>query len=311
MYRRARLIYNPTAGREMFVRQLPRILERLEQAGLETSCHATREPGQATIAARQASERGFDVVIAAGGDGTVHEVVTGISQGPHRPILGVLPCGTTNDFARGMGLPRDLLQACDVIGDGFVRTVDAGRVGDRLFVNVAAVGDVTAVTYEAPSRLKTLVGPLAYYLKGLEKIGSLSRSFPVRIEADGRQWEEDILLMMVANTRSVGGFEQLAPKADLNDGKLDVIVVRKTSIADLIPLVRIARKGGHIYDPSVLYFQARHLYVESDEPLRWNLDGELGGILPGICEALPGHLRVLCPRPAVKDRTEPDETVLV
>jgi diacylglycerol kinase (ATP) len=285
----------------MFVRHLPRILERLERAGLETSCHATREPGQAMIAARQATERGFDVVIAAGGDGTVHEVVAGMSQAHHRPILGILPCGTTNDFARGVGLPRDLLQACDVIGDGFVRTVDTGRVADRLFVNVAAVGDVTAVTYEAPSRLKTLVGSLAYYLKGLEKLGALSRAFPVRIEADGQHWEEDILLMLVANTRSVGGFEQLAPLADLSDGKLDVIVVRKTGIADLIPLVRTARKGGHIHHPHVLYFQTHRLHVESDEPLSWNLDGEKGGVLPGICETLPGHLRVLCPRPETKE----------
>ena len=100
MMKRARIIYNPTSGRELFKKSLPEVLQKLEQAGYEASCHATTGPGDATVAARQAVERKFDVVIAAGGDGTLNEVVNGLVGHEFRPKFGIIPVGTTNDFAR-------------------------------------------------------------------------------------------------------------------------------------------------------------------------------------------------------------------
>ena len=99
MMKRARIIYNPTSGRELFKKSLPEVLQKLEQAGYETSCHATTGPGDATVAARQAADRKFDVVIAAGGDGTLNEVVNGLVGHEFRPKFGIIPVGTTNDFA--------------------------------------------------------------------------------------------------------------------------------------------------------------------------------------------------------------------
>ena len=101
MMKRARIIYNPTSGRELFKKSLPEVLQKLEQAGYETSCHATTS-GDATVAARQAADRKFDVVIAAGGDGTLNEVVNGLVGHEFRPKFGIIPVGTTNDFARAM-----------------------------------------------------------------------------------------------------------------------------------------------------------------------------------------------------------------
>ncbi|MFC4077630.1 YegS/Rv2252/BmrU family lipid kinase [Salinithrix halophila] len=293
--KRARIIYNRTAGREAVERQLPRILERLEAYGLETSCHSTRYPGDGTEAARQAVERGFEVVVAAGGDGTIHEVVNGLAPGERRPRLGILPCGTSNDLARALRLPKDLLDACDVIGQGVVCPMDVGRVQNRYFVNVAGAGSLTEVTYKAPSRLKSAIGQLAYYAKGLEKLGTLFRPFRVRLEASDRTIEEEILLLIVANSRSIGGFHKLAPSADVSDGRLDVLVIRRGGLPDLIQLVGLVLKGEHVKDDRVLYFQTQHLDVYSEEPMQLNLDGEWGGDLSGRVEVLAGHLEVFCP----------------
>src|SRR5690606_11369840 len=113
--KRARLIYNPTSGREEIRRRLPDILQRLENGGIETSCHATIGEGDATLAAAEAIERGFDMIIAAGGDGTLYEVINGMAEHDNRPPLGILPLGTTNDFARAMGIPKHWEYACDLI----------------------------------------------------------------------------------------------------------------------------------------------------------------------------------------------------
>ena len=104
----SKIIYNPTSGRELFKKSLPEVLQKLEQAGYEASCHATTGPGDATVAATEAVERKFDVVIAAGGDGTLNEVVNGLVGHEFRPKFGIIPVGTTNDFARAIGVPRSI-----------------------------------------------------------------------------------------------------------------------------------------------------------------------------------------------------------
>ncbi|PTM56487.1 YegS/Rv2252/BmrU family lipid kinase [Desmospora activa] len=293
--KRARLIYNRTAGKEGIERKLPRILERLEEKGLEASCHATRFPGDAAEAASKAVERGFDVVIAAGGDGTIHEVVNGIAPYSTRPQLGIIPCGTSNDLARALHLPRDMVAACDVIGEGHIRSMDVGIVQDHYFINVAAAGFLTEVTHQTPSRLKTVLGHFAYYAKGLEKLGTLLRPFQVRLESPQKTVEEEIFLIIVANSPSIGGFDHLVTQADIGDGLLDVLVVRKANLPELVHLVGSILRGEHLDDERVLYFQTNRLQVISSQPMKLNLDGEWGGDFFGRFETLAGHLSVLCP----------------
>ena len=130
--KRARLIYNPTSGREEFEKRLPDILNFFEDAGFETSCHATKGAGDATQAARLAVKRKFDLIIAAGGDGTLYEVVNGMAEQEGRPPLGIIPSGTTNDFARAIGLPmRNIPNACEVILNGASFGDAAVRVGEN------------------------------------------------------------------------------------------------------------------------------------------------------------------------------------
>src|SRR5690606_11557835 len=155
--KRARIIYNPTSGREAFRKHLPDVLEKLERAGYETSCHATTGEGDATNAARHAIDRRFDLIVAAGGDGTLNVVVNGMAEQVYRPKLGIIPVGTTNDFARALHIPRDILQATDIIVEGGTMPIDIGRMNDRYFINIAGGGRLTELTYEVPIKLKTML----------------------------------------------------------------------------------------------------------------------------------------------------------
>ncbi|SDY12594.1 YegS/Rv2252/BmrU family lipid kinase [Thermoactinomyces sp. DSM 45892] len=293
---RARLIYNPTAGRELVERNLAKILNRLEDAGYETSCFATKYRWSAAEEAQAAAESGFDLVVSAGGDGTLHEVVNGLARHPNPPKLAILPAGTVNDLARALELPRDILAASNVVKEGKTKRIDVGKYGERYFINVAAAGRIAEVTYEAPSKLKTVLGPLAYYAKAMEKLGTLSEPFPIHIETPEGEWEIEVLLFLIANSVSVGGFQKIAPSATLHDGLLDVIIVPKTKIPDLLHLAALAYRGQHVHDSRVIYFQTKSLNIKTPEPLNLNLDGEWAtGELAGRFEILPKHLEVFVP----------------
>jgi len=291
--KKARIIYNPTSGREAFKKHLPEVLQKFEQAGYETSCHATTREGDAIEAAKVAAERGYNLIVAAGGDGTVNEVVNGLAPLEKRPILAVIPVGTTNDFARAIGIPRDnIMHAVDTILNGVKRKIDVGKVNDHYFINIAGGGRLTELTYEVPSKLKTVLGQLAYYLKGIEMLPSI-RPTSVEIEYDGKLFQGEIMLFLVSLTNSVGGFEKLAPGSKLNDGMFDLIILKKANIAEFIRVASMALRGDHIHDEHVIYTKANRVKVKSDEKMQLNLDGEYGGLLPGEFENLYQHLEVI------------------
>lgn len=276
-------------------RNLPDILTRLEQGGLETSCHQTSGDGDAAAAAAEAVRRGFDVVIAAGGDGTIYEVVNGLAEQERRPHLGIIPAGTTNDLARALGIPRQWDHAVDIIIRQHAAAIDIGRCElqekTKYFINIAGGGLLTELTYEVPSKLKTMLGQLAYYMKGIEKLPWL-RPINVRMEAEDSVIHEEIMLFFLTNSNSVAGFEKLAPEASLSDGLFDLIVLRKCNLADFIRLATMALRGEHLKDPLVQYLQVKELNVVSDDHVQLNLDGELGGTLPARFSVLPQHLQV-------------------
>ncbi|MFB1050571.1 diacylglycerol kinase [Paraliobacillus sp. JSM ZJ581] len=291
---RARIIYNPTSGREQFKKELPEVLQKFEQAGYETSVHATTSIGDATHAASQAIERGFDVIVAAGGDGTINEVINGMAEKNNKPKLGIIPVGTTNDFARALHIPRQIGKAVDVILADRSVALDIGKVNDHYFMNIAGGGKLTELSYEVPSKLKTMLGQLAYYLKGIEMLPSL-RPINVQIEYDGKTFEDEIMLFLVANTNSVGGFEKLAPNAEMNDGVFDLLILKKTNLAEFVRLATQALKGNHLEDDRILYTRAKRIKVHTDEKMQLNVDGEFGGLLPGEFVNLHKHIEYFVP----------------
>ncbi|MEJ9210703.1 diacylglycerol kinase [Bacillus smithii] len=303
--KRARIIYNPTSGRELFKKHLPQVLQKLENAGYETSAHATTGEGDAIRAAKIAVERRYDIVVAAGGDGTLNEVVNGLAEQEYRPKLGVIPMGTTNDFARALQIPRDIEKAVDIIVKGDTLPVDIGRMNDRYFINIAGGGRLTELTYEVPSKLKTMMGQLAYYIKGIEMLPSI-KATELTIEYDGKLFEGEVMLFLIALTNSVGGFEKLAPDASINDGLFTLLILKKTNLAEFLRIATLALRGEHLSDDHVIYTTANRVKVRSSEKVLINLDGELGGEAPAEFENLYRHLDVFVPIEKVRPQDRVD-----
>ncbi|ATH59713.1 MULTISPECIES: diacylglycerol kinase [Staphylococcus] len=294
MRKRARIIYNPTSGKELFKRTLPDVLIKLEKAGFETSAYATEKIGDATTEARRCLTQNYDVLIAAGGDGTLNEVINGIAEYPNRPNIGIIPMGTVNDFGRALHLPNDIMSAIDVIIEGHSTRVDIGKMNSRYFINLAAGGQLTQVSYETPSRLKSIVGPFAYYIKGFEMLPQM-KAVDIRIEYDGEVFQGEALLFLLGLTNSMAGFEKLVPDAKLDDGYFTLIIVEKANLAELGHIMTLASRGEHIKHPKVHYKKAKSINISSFIDMQLNVDGEYGGKLPGNFLNLKQHIEVYTP----------------
>ncbi|MDR2977254.1 MAG: diacylglycerol kinase family lipid kinase [Streptococcaceae bacterium] len=287
---KARLIYNPTSGQEIIKKHIADILDKLEGYGYETSTFATSpEPHSAQIEAARCSALDYDLLVAAGGDGTLNEVVNGIMSvhRSQRPQMAVIPVGTTNDFARALKIPRgNPVKAVEIVGKKQVLGIDVGRVNNEAgsyFINIAAAGALTELTYAVPSQMKTVFGYLAYLTKGAELLPRVKKS-PVRITYDGKTIEEDISMFFCALTNSVGGFENIAPDAKLNDGLFTLILVKTDNLIELLALLAIVANGSgrHMTDVNIEYIKAKNIKLEPLNSERWliNLDGEYGGQAP-------------------------------
>lgn len=293
--KRARLIYNPTSGQEIMKKNVAEVLDILESYGYETSAFQTT-PAQnsAKDEATRAALAGFNLIIAAGGDGTINEVVNGIAPLEKQPKMAIIPTGTTNDFARALKIPRgNPIEAAKIIGKNQRIKMDIGKAYDNTyFINIAAAGSFTELTYSVPSQLKTMFGYLAYLAKGVELLPQVSK-VPVRLRHEEGVFEGDASMIFAAITNSVGGFEQIAPDAKLDDGKFTLIVVKTANLIEILHLIRLVLDGGkHINDKRVEYIKTSFIEIEplSNERMMINLDGEYGGDAPIRLENLKNHI---------------------
>ena len=283
--KKARVIYNPTSGKEATKRSLADILQVLEQAGFEASAFATTpEPNSAKNEATRAAKAGFDLIVAAGGDGTINEVVNGIAPLKKRPKMAIIPAGTTNDYARALKIPRDNLKAAaEVILKKQTIKMDIGQARENYFINIAAGGHLTELTYDVPSELKSIFGYLAYLAKGAELLPRV-KPIKMHLKYDEGEYKGNPSMFFLALTNSVGGFEQIAPDAKLDDGKFSLIIVKTANIFEIVHLVALMLNGGkHINDKRIIYTKTSHLEVDTigeKNQLMINLDGEYGGDAP-------------------------------
>jgi len=313
--KRARIIYNPTSGREAIRRELVDILNVYEEAGYETSAYATTaEPNSALNEARRAAENGFDLLIAAGGDGTINEVVNGIAPLAKRPMLAIIPAGTTNDYARALHIPReDPLEAARVILKGKAAKLDVGQANDTYFINIAAGGSLSELTYSVPSKLKSMYGYLAYVVKGAELITRVA-PMNLRVKYDDGEFEGSASMFFLALTNSVGGFEQIVPDAKLDDGKFTLLVVKTTKFSEILSLVSEVLTGKHIDDPNLLYVKSENVEIkplDENAKIMINLDGEYGGDAPVIFKDHQAHIAMIANVDEMNDENLIGETIFL
>ncbi|MDX1673293.1 MAG: YegS/Rv2252/BmrU family lipid kinase [Longimicrobiales bacterium] len=270
---RIRLIVRPR-DRMPWMEEIRAQVSRLRAAGHEIEPRLTFEGGDATRFAREAGESAVDLLIAAGGDGTMNEVVNGVAQTDWRGPVALIPLGTANDFALGLGVPEEVPTAFDVAVEGSDREVDLVRVNDRYFVNVSTGGVAAQATGETPSDTKQLLGPLAYLVTGVQKLPELEPT-PARFTTpDGEAYDGDVMMYAVGNGRRTGAGSLVTPDAELADGELDVMIVPGMTRMEFMALAPRIRSGTHVDHPEVTYFRTERLTVECGHDLAVNADGE-------------------------------------
>lgn len=276
--KRLLFIYNPQAGKGLIKPHLANVVDTFTKAGYLVTVWPTQGKADAAhVAARQGWW--YDRVVCCGGDGTLSETVSGLLTLDTPPVLGYIPAGTTNDFAKNLGLPRGVEKAAAVAAEGTPRPCDMGRFNDRTFVYVAAFGVFTDVSYDTPQQFKSAFGHLAYVLEGATKLGDLGRGYHLTVEHDGGTLEGDFIYGMVTNTNSVGGFKVFpSDQVSLDDGVFEVVLVRQPkNVADLQDALVSLVRQSHEESRQVEAFHTSRLKVAAAEPLPWTLDGEYGG----------------------------------
>lgn len=283
-------------------------IAEMRRQGHEVHPRLTFEAGDARWMAREGCEEGSELVIAAGGDGTLNEVVNGIndhlaasaSRGGEPVRLGVVPLGTANDFAAALGIPTEVDAALAAALTGAPRLIDVGQVEDRCFLNVSTGGFGAEASEDASPEVKRVIGPLAYVITGVRKFVGLEVS-AARFTSGGETiFDGRFLLFAVGNFRRTGGGNWLTPRAELTDGMLDLCIVEEMSRVEFLTLLPDLRNGTHVDHPRVLYRQLTEVRVESEVELSVNADGEPLSGRTFHYRLLPRRLRVVLPEvPAV------------
>ena len=272
-------IYNPHAGKGQARSKLSAMIDTFTRNGNLVTAYPTQGPGDATRAARELAP-GFDRVAVSGGDGTLHEVITGLMDLPQssRPPIGYIPAGTTNDFARNLSLPRGVEKMATLAAAGEPRPVDVGRLGERYFIYVAAFGAFTDVAYKTPQQSKNALGHLAYVLQGASELANV-KSYHLTIDHDGGQLEGDYLYGMFCNTVSVGGIIGLpSDQVALDDGLLEAVLVKMPlSVPDFNAAILALATQEYTEESGVTVLHSSHFRITCDEAVPFTLDGEFGG----------------------------------
>ncbi len=268
-------IYNPMAGTGRVRTLLGEIVDHFANNGFEVTLHPTTGRGDATEYARTRAAE-FDRIVCAGGDGTLNEVISGLVEAERIPPLGYIPTGTTNDFARTLELPVDLMAAAECAAIGIPHPVDVGRFNGRTFVYIAAFGLFSDVSYTTPQNLKNALGHLAYVLSGISQLANVT-SYRMKIECNGEEVEDDFIYGMVSDTISVGGMLDLnRDDVRINDGKLEALFIRFPQ--NLLELNEVlAALMSHKPCKNIVTFQSDRFTITSDMVVPWTLDGEFGG----------------------------------
>ncbi len=316
---RTLVIYNPVAGQHDVVRSLEEALAYLRTQGHDVTVRRTLGGGDATTFAREAVAEQFDMVIAAGGDGTVGEVVNGLAG--TECILGVLPLGTANVWARTLGLPlwshgraqTSLLDAAKALLSGEVHRIDLGKCAEHYFILWSGIGFDAEVTRQVePHReMRRNLGNITYYV-AMVALGFTLRGTRVTIVIDGKAMRQRAFLIVVSNVQLYGGSVMVAPQAQLDDGYLDVYVFKGSNALDAAGQLINVFAGRHLQDPSIETYRAKTVSIRADKPLPLHIDGEPCGYTPADITVVPRALRVLMPTsasPSLFEGSNPEQPV--
>jgi diacylglycerol kinase (ATP) len=280
------IILNPAAKSE----RARGFKEKVRHLAQGVTIKFTECPGDAEAQAERAVEQGYKTIVAAGGDGTINEVVNGLDGAD--VTLGILPIGSVNVFSMELGIPNKIEKAWQVILAGKTREVDLASANDHRFVQLAGVGLDAQIVERTEWESKKLLGPLSYILTGAQMMAEK----PPRIVVTPEEGKPRVgSFVLIGNGRLYGGPFPIFKEAVLDDGLLDVCVFEQMSPFAMARYFQAILTGSHLKLKDVHYFKSRRVRVEADEKVPMEVDGELLGYLPCEFSVKRGGLRVLVP----------------
>lgn len=278
MKKRIFFVFNMHAGKARIKTKLSDILNIFTEKGYEVTAYPTQYAGEAVLRI-EALEDGYELVVCSGGDGTLDEVVTGMMRRPEekRIPIGYIPAGSTNDFAKSLGLPQKMEDAAARIMAGKRFPCDIGAFSGDYFVYIAAFGIFTDVSYQTDQQMKNVLGHMAYILEGMKRLTNIT-SYKMKLRWEDREVEDDFLFGMVTNSRSVGGFKSIiGTEVVLDDGVFEVTFIKRPKNLLELNETLTALLLAEIDERYMYSFRTNRLEVEAEGEVPWTLDGEYGG----------------------------------
>ena len=269
-------VFNPKAGKGKIKTHLLDIVDIFSSHNYEIIIRSKQAPRDAYDKAKEYADS-VDLIVCSGGDGTLDEVVTGIMEVDSSVPIGYIPAGSTNDFANSLFMPKNMIRVAEMIMAEELYHCDIGRFNQKTFAYVAAFGLFTDVSYETDQDLKNVLGHVAYVLEGVKRLFDI-KSYHMKVSSEEVQVEDDFIVGMITNSRSVGGFKNLTGKnVDMNDGFFEVTLIVHPKNPLQLQEIMTALVMAEDNTDMIYSFKTRQLTIETDEEVPWTLDGEFGG----------------------------------
>lgn len=286
------VILNPSSGKEQALEQEQAI--RTQLAAYDVIIKETKGEGDAKRFAREACEERYDALVLVGGDGTLNEGINGVAEQAYRPVVGIVPLGTVNDFARALTIPLEPAKAIQLLG-GETRRADIGKVNDHYFTNVIAIGSLGEAVGDVSVEQKTALGSLAYLVEGV-KAAIQNESFTIEVTNGETVYREETMLFLSVLTNSVGSFKQITEEADASDGLIHCFIIKSGSLLHVANVAKNLLTGNYEADETIIQFDAKSVTVHADQEIALNIDGDLIGTVPATISILPNHLEFFAKR---------------
>lgn len=291
--KKALLVVNPSAGGEKAQEFQKAAVEKLESYFDEVEVKETKKGGDARDFARAAAQDKLDSVFVMGGDGTVNEGISGLAEQNYRPKFGFFPLGTVNDLARALNMPINPKEAIEALDFEQTKSLDIGKINDRYFMNVVAVGSIPEAVRDVSVEEKTKFGKMAYLISGLKKIAQ-NETYNFELDVDGDHISVESTTLLIGLTNSIGGHENFLPDAKVDDGLLHLVYLKDTNMLESFQAVPNLAQGVTESNQNLGYrtFNKAHIALKNSQSLGTNVDGDEGDELPIDISILPSHLTV-------------------
>lgn len=291
--KKAVIIFNSVKRKSTFIQKMDLLIKGLNERDYETIVRATLSSTDVVDYIGKLTS--VDLIVGAGGDGTINEIVNAISNNHNiDPHVLFFPTGTVNDFASSLRLENDINYGLKLVDNNKYRRVDSARIGDDLYFNyVCAFGQFTSASYSVSNSMKRDLGSFAYVLKGITEIVSIPKTYSLKVDVDGRLIEGKYQFGMIVNSHSVGGIKTFFKATDITDGHYTLLLLKNytQSLARLPKLLRDGI-GTEYVDDGIVCISFQHANIEIDDDAVWSIDGERGPSGSIDVQVVPGNVKI-------------------